>query len=231
MKRTLRYAMLVLFLAGGGCAEDRRDDMELRTFQLERLSSETATALLTPYISDGGTLVARGDLITVRDEPARLDRVAEILARYDGPAQVRVQIYVLEGGDFEGTTTLAFEPTLRELLPYRGYRLLDEAGFGTSEWSRFLRTGGAPFAIHGEVKEVRVEPSGGSATIEVAVEGQAEARLGEVLQSIVNAPFGETVVVASHRGGGQGPTLIVALRADLVENGGGARTVARDSTR
>jgi hypothetical protein len=203
--------------------------MELRTFQLERMTLETAVPLLTPYIRDGGTISGRGSLITVREEPERLDRIAEILARYDRPPQVRVVVYVLEAGAFEGASGLPFETTLRELLPYRGYRLLDDASFSTTQWTTFAREGRSAFTIRGEVKEVRANPTDGSAIIDLAVEGRTEAGRGDHISSTVSAPFGETIVVASHRSGGEGVALIVALRADLMTRGTGAPTAPPDS--
>lgn len=229
MKRTLGYLALGVILTAVAC--DGRDEsgMELRTFELERMNMETAEPLLTPYIREGGTLSGRGNMITVREAPERLDRIAEILARYDRPPRVRVVVYVLEAGDFENASGLPFEPTLRELLPYRGYRLLDDAMFSTTEWSDFSREGGSPFAIEGRVQEVRAHQADGSAVIELAVEGRTEARLGERIRSTVSAPFGETIVVASHRSDGEGPALIVALRVSLTTTAGAALTAAGDS--
>lgn len=218
-KRLLGFGLLVLGLVACG---PREDDMALRTFALQRMNGETALDLLTPYIRDGEMVSGRGSLITVRARPDRLEQIAEVIARYDGPPEsVRVHIYVLEGGDFDGTSGLAAETTLRELLPYRGYRLLDEASFSTLEWSGFSRDGLGPFAIGGELNEVRGDTGTGhqaGVSIDLAVEGRADDRLGEEIRSTVYAPFGETVVVASHRTAGTGPSLIVALRAERAES-------------
>lgn len=213
MNATIRCLGLGLILAALGCQDQDRREMESRTFELERMTLDNARPLLTPYLSDRGNLTARGNVITIREKPDRLDRIAEILARYDRPAQIRVVVYILEAGDFEGSSGLPFESTLRELLPYRGYRLLDDASFNTTEGSEFSLEGGRPFAFQGDVQEVRTHADG-SATIGLAIEGRTQARLGHRLRSTVNAPFGETVVVASHRSNGGGPALIVALRAD-----------------
>lgn len=224
MKHAIRNTVLLALLVVAACSE--RGDMEVRTFQLERMTHEDALPLLTPYIREGGTITGRGGLITVREEPEQLERIAEILARYDGPpAQVRVSVYVLEGGDFEAASGLPFESTLRELLPYRGYRIVDDAVFRATEWSGFVRDGGT-FGIDGNVTEVRSEGGAGSATISLRVEGRTEARLGERISGTVNAPLGETVVVATHRSGGAGPALVVALRADLIDERGATPTAA-----
>lgn len=215
MKTTKGLLALSLLLLGLGACEARRET-ELRTFQLQRMNGEAALALLTPYVREDGTISASGSLITVREQPERLDRIAEVLARYDGaPAQVGVQVYVVEAGDFEGGLAAlpGLEPTLRQLLPYRGYRLLDEATFNVLQWSGFSRDGGGPFAIEGHVSEVRHEGQG-SAVIEITVVGRTEERLGDRLASTLNAPFGEPVVVASHGGSDGRPALIVVLRAD-----------------
>jgi hypothetical protein len=223
-----RLTIAAALAAAALTACDSREDMELRTFALQRMNVDEAVSLVTPYVRQGGTVSGHGQLITVREEPARLDEIAGILARYDGPpAGLRVEVYVLEAGDFDGSSGLPAEATLRELLPYRGYRLLDEASFTTLEWSNFSRQGSTPFAIAGEVRSVDDSGPEPAAAIQVMVEGQTEARRGERIMSTVQAPFGETVVVASHRTAGSGPTLIVALRVQPTT--AAARPAASDS--
>lgn len=220
MRNTFRITLVaaLLIAVAAGCRE--RGDLEVRTFELERMDHESALALLTPYIGEGGTVTGRGGLITVREEPEQLERIAEVLARYDGaPAQVRISVHVLEGGDFEGASGLPFEATLRELLPYGGYRVLDDAEFRATEWSDFTRDGIGSFRIGGSVTDVRVEEPGASATVNLGVEGRTQEHEGKRISGTVNAPLGETVIVATHRSGGAGPALVVALRAELIEGG------------
>lgn len=217
MRNALRNTMLaaLLIVVAAGCRD--QSDTEVRTFRLVRMTHESALPLLTPYVGEGGTITGNGGVITVRAQPEEIERIAEVLARYDGrPAQVRVSVHVLEAGDFEATSNLPFESTLRELLPYEGYRLIDDVEFRATEWSRFSRDGLGTFAIEGEVTEVQTEAPA-SATIHLRVQGRTEERLGEEIRGTVNAPLGETIVVATHRSGGAGPALVVALRADLID--------------
>ena len=217
----MRYAFRVvlasaLIFAAAACGE--RGDLEVRTFALERMTTEEALPLLRPYVGENGTISGHGSLITARAEPEQLERIAEVLARHDGPpAQVRVSVHVLEAGDFDGASGLDFESTLRELLPYRGYRVVDEGDFRATEWSEFTRDGFGPFGIQGRVTEVRTEGPGASARIDLRVAGRIEERFGQEIRGTVNAPLGETVVVATHRSRSEGPALVVALRADLID--------------
>ena len=207
MKKTIVLALAALAVA----ACDSRRGMQVRTYELHRLTTQEASTLLTPYIDEGGYVSGTRHLLTVREKPEKLDSIARILKRYDGPPQaLTLHFQVIEAGDFEGTdpTVARVAAPLREMLRYRGYRLVREvtlpgvAGMPFQQSEQNLR-------ITGKVDEVTPGP-GGSVTLEVEVAAQ-----GATVSAAVSGAPGQTLVLGSaQRQNGTG-ALIVAVRPEL----------------
>ena len=114
-----------------GC---ERDSLEVRTFTLERLDAEEALGLIRPYVYyqdnglEGAISIAEG-LVTVRERPENLDRIAEVLAEYDrARVAVRLHFQLIQANGFDDRdeSIRAVETELRKLLRYDGYRLVGE---------------------------------------------------------------------------------------------------------
>ncbi len=209
--------------ASAGCDPDR--GTETRTYQLEQLQQEEATALVRPYIADG-EVEGAARLITVRESPERLDRIEELLARYDrSPANVTLHFQIIEAnGASEVDPEIAeVEAELRELFRFEGYRLAAEArvrAAGGGPFGQTARGGENAYHLRGEVREVRWTDDGASVHVAVDVlgdPGPGERRPAE-LRTSVNARSGQTVVLGSaQREAGQG-ALIVVMRAEVEES-------------
>ena len=114
-----------------GC---ERDALEVRTFALERLGADDAAALVDPYIYAGregapGMYNFTDRLLTVRELPENLDRIAAVLKEYDrARAAVRLHFQLIQANGFEDRdlSIQAVEVELRKLLRYDGYRLVGE---------------------------------------------------------------------------------------------------------
>src|SRR5687768_4998329 len=100
MKKLLLFALIMTL---GACDKADRRDMELRTFELNRLSNDEALALLTPYIREGGYVSGKNKLITVREKADRIKVIEDVLKKYDGigeAADVVLRVRVIEANGF-----------------------------------------------------------------------------------------------------------------------------------
>jgi hypothetical protein len=207
----IRKMMVLALCCLAVAACDSRRGMQVRTYELHRLTQQQATSLLTPYITEGGMISGQDRLLTVRERPERLDSVAKILRRFDGPPQsVVLHFQVIEAGDFEGTdpNIARVAAPLRETLRYRGYRLLHEITIPTVAGSPFQHVS-QDLRITGQVDQVT--PSGPDASVTLAVEVGTQD--GSVGATVSGAP-GQTLVLGSadRQGGG---ALIAAVRPEL----------------
>jgi len=212
MKMKMKMRSIVLaaaLLALAAC--DRERGMQVRTYELHRLTSQEATSLLTPYVSEGGFISSTSRLVTVREKPAKLDSIARILKRYDGaPQSVTLHFQVIEAGDFDGTdpAIARVAAPLREMLRYRGYRLLREVTVPAVAGEPFAHTGSS-LRIEGQVEQVTPAPDA-SVTLKVSVHADSAT-----VEAAVSGAPGQTLVLGSgDRQGGPG-ALIVAVRPEL----------------
>ncbi|HEX8903487.1 MAG TPA: hypothetical protein VF771_01455 [Longimicrobiaceae bacterium] len=203
MKKMMVFALLVL-----AAACDSRRGMQVRTYELNRLTTQEATSLLTPYIDEGGYITGTRRLLTVREKPEKLDSIARFLKHYDGaPQALTLHFQVIEAGDFEGTdsTVARVAAPLREVLRYRGYRLLREITLPGVEGMPFQQSDGQ-LRIIGKVDEV----ADASVTLEVEVRTDD----GSVSAAVSGAP-GQTLVLGSAQRQNGAGALIVAVRPEL----------------
>jgi hypothetical protein len=206
MKKTIVPALLVL-----AAACDSRRGMQVRTYELHRLTTQEATSLLTPYVDEGGYISGTNRLLTVREKPDKLDSIARILKRFDGaPQTLTLHFQVIEAGDFEGTdsTVARVAAPLREMLRYRGYRLVREVTLPGVNGLPFQQSGG-DLRISGKVDQVTPGPEG-SVTLEVEVTTQDAT----VSAAVSGAP-GQTLVLGSAQRQNGAGALIVAVRPEL----------------
>ncbi|HEX8245353.1 MAG TPA: hypothetical protein VF541_17700 [Longimicrobium sp.] len=207
IRKTIVLAMAALAVA----ACDSRRGMQVRTFELHRLNYKEAETLLTPYIREGGFISGQNRLLSVREKPDQLDSIAAILKRYDGrPQALTLHFQVIEAGDFEGTdpNVARVAAPLREMLRYRGYRLLSEVTLPAVEGRPFEQTGNG-LSIKGSV--VEVTPSGPDAGVTLEVE--VASADGRVSAAVSGAP-GQTLVLGSAQRQGGG-ALIAAVQPEL----------------
>ena len=206
--KTIAAAAALLALA----ACDSKRGMQVRSYELHRMSYKQAETLLTPYIREGGFISGQDRLLSVREKPDRLDSIAAILKRYDGaPQAVTLYFQVIEAGDFDGTDPAAAPVVapLRDVLRYRGYRLLRSVVVPAMEGGDF-QDADAGLRIAGTVE--RVTPSGPDAAVTLKV--QVEADSASVMTGVSGAP-GQTLVIGSARKQGGTGALIVAVRPVL----------------
>ncbi|MGQ0813735.1 MAG: hypothetical protein ACT4O1_04650 [Gemmatimonadota bacterium] len=208
MKRSILVLALLMLAA---C--DKGRNMETRTYQLSRLTTDDALSLLTPYIREDGRLSGRGQLITVREAPDRLTVIEDMLKKYDGLGQavdvvLTMQIIWANGYEERDSAIADIEGTLREMFKFRGYRLAGETRVQAREDSDFAQV--IPgYELRGRVMRIRQEGDQRRLPIEVMLRGEDHTRQ---LVSTVTATIGKPVVLGQSGGGG---AIILVIRPSL----------------
>ena len=101
------------------------DSLEVRTFTLERLEAEAAFGLVDPYVyrdreGKPGTMSISEGLITVRELPENLDRIAEVLEEFDrARAAVRLHFQLIQANGFDDRAVSVTTPDSRKVSPQR----------------------------------------------------------------------------------------------------------------
>lgn len=203
MKRFALFTLLVVALV----ACDKQKGMETRTYELQRLSTDDALALLTPYIRDGGRLSAKGKLVNVTEKPDRLKLIEGVLKQYDGLGEavdiaLDVQVIQADGYESADSSIADIEGTLRQMFKYRGYKLLGSTHIQTREGEDFYQSTPA-FSIRGDLQRVR--PNNNEKRVPISVFLQVDKT---VMESTVTATLGKPIVVGQSTNAG-GATILV----------------------
>jgi len=213
----MRPTALILLTALAACSRDR--NQEARTFELRHMRPEDAADMIRPYAGrDGQIVITRAGVLTVRETPANLERIAQVLAEHDQPpANIRLVFQVIRanGAGPRDSSIAAVETELRRLFRFAGYRLVAEGmtTVGPDAPCRVRMDGqGGPYHIVGEVGQITVVGDSGAAHIRFALEGP---RGGNILQSELTLGLGRTVVLGGQLGTEPG-AVILAVRTERV---------------
>lgn len=209
----------VVALALAGCA--RSPELDTQTFQLEHLEGGAAVEIIDPYVYGDrpgapGTLSYQGYVLTVRETPDNLEKIARVLEQFDRPTpsiQLKFQIIEADGATGSDSAIAEVEAELRKLFQFRGYRLLAEAYAGGVEGSavtQTVRTGSDSFIIEARIRRVRVTDTSGTVELSVGLHSGSGG-----LESTVNVPVGKTVVLGNAQLDPKRGPLILAVRPDL----------------
>ncbi|MDX1578269.1 MAG: hypothetical protein R3266_07280 [Gemmatimonadota bacterium] len=205
---------------------DAGAELETRTFELQYLAPEEAAEMVTPYVYPDrpgapGVVTHFSSGITIRETPEALDRIGEVLERYDrAKPGVRLYFQLIEADGFTGTDERIADVrgALEQLFRFEGYRLLAEGHMammeGTSSDQNLLGTGGRAFELGARVNEVRGSGDAGSVGVTVILQPLEGSRRGYINTSLV-VPVGETVVLGSSQSQDQ-RTLILTVRPEFV---------------
>jgi type II secretory pathway component GspD/PulD (secretin) len=212
-------------LAVGLLSCTRSPSLDTRTFELQYLEGGTAAQMIEPYVygdrpeGNRGMISLAGNLITVRETPDNLDKIARVLEQYDKPspmAQLRFKIIEADGAAQTDSAIADVESALRSLFRFRGYRLLAEAVLGGLEGSEVQQEaagGDRRFGIRAHIQDIR--GVGDSSTVRMEV-GMWDITGRPLLETTVSVRTGQTVVLGSTQSRSSGPTLILAVQAELV---------------
>ncbi len=154
---------LLLLWAAARAADARQapapgaaEPLVTESFALRHQSVAEAAGLVYPLLSERGTVEVRprADSLVIRDVRATVDRILELLADFDQPAQalaleIRVVSAQPRSGSEEAPSGLPEElvKRLRELLRYESYRLVAEAELATAEGREVRRALGGGYLV------------------------------------------------------------------------------------
>ena len=215
----MKIAALITAFVGALFVGCEGDSLEVRTFTLERLDGDEAFGLVDPYVyrdreTNPGTMSLSEGLITVRELPENLDRIAEVLEEFDRPrAAVRLHFQLIQANGFDDPdeSIQAVEAELRKLLRYEGYRLVGETvlqvreGGGGQQGLQGILEGVSPersqFNLNAFVGMVATGEQGSTVELEVGLDDFRT----NILNTSVNAADGQSLVLgttSSLTGGG-----------------------------
>jgi len=198
--------------------------LETRTFELRHIDGGTAETILSPYVyadrpGASGSLSVTRTVVTVRETPDNLERIARVLAQFDRPqpgVRLRFRIIEADGVATRDTSIADVESALRSLFRFRGYRLATEAvltGAQGAEALQPLSGAGARYLLATRIHRIG---SGDSATVDLWV------RLDRVgagrFETEVRLPVGKTAVLGSAQADPKQPTTILTVRPELLVN-------------
>ena len=224
-------AMVALVLLGGWTIArsftrgDEYGDLEVRTFQLEYLEPEAAHRIIDPYVfGDRGGMVSRGNqtgTLTVRETPEMLDRIGEVLKRYDlvdPSVNLHFRLVEANGGvaSDDARVEEIVEALPQDVFKFQNYRLIGETVMTGIEWSGLAQgvaAGGERYHIEASIGEIRETEGGGSVKLEVSLLSE---EYGPIFRTAVNAQIGQLVVLGSAQPDPDRGALILAVRVDLV---------------
>jgi type II secretory pathway component GspD/PulD (secretin) len=212
-------------LVGGLAACTSGPSLDTRTFELQYLDPDAAADMIHPYVysdrpqGDRGMISLAGNLITVRETPDNLDKIARVLEQYDIPspmAQLHFKIIEADGAIQTDSAIADVETALRRLFSFRGYRLLAQAVLGGLEGSQVGQQvvgGDQEFLIRAHIQDIRGTGDSGTVRLEVMLMPEDERA---VFETTVSIGTGQTVVLGSTQPRSSGRTLILAVAAELV---------------
>jgi len=224
-------AMVALLLMGGWVVarflvhDSEYGELDVRTYQLEYLETEAAHRIIDPYVfGDRGGMVSRDEqtrTLTVRETPEMLDRIGEVLQRYDmAEPSVNLHFRLVEANGGVTTDDARVEEIV-EALPqnvfrFQNYRLIGETVMTGIEWSGLAQgvsAAGERYHIEAAIGEIRETEDGGTVKLEVSL---LSDQYGHVFRTAVNARTGQLVVLGSAQPDPDRGALILAVRVDLV---------------
>jgi len=228
MGTAARWVMVVTAVAAWACGSAPR--LETRTFELRHLDGGMASGIIAPYVySDRpdapGRISVVANVITVRETADNLDRIARVLAQFDrSQPSVRLTFKIIEadGATVRDTAIADVEAVLRRMFRFTGYRLMTDAvvtGVAGTDAKQTLSGPGAQYLL--ETRVHRLSGSGDSTMVEIRVRfvGSRTGSPGHAqFETDVQLPVGKTAVLGSVRADARQPTLILAVRPQLLEN-------------
>jgi type II secretory pathway component GspD/PulD (secretin) len=221
MRLTFPASALLLLL---GCTACRADDpLVPRTIPLRQLPPSEALRLASTYVRGEGSSLEITEVpraLTVRAPSAELHEVERILQQYDRPQpDVTLHFQVIEADGFTTSDSAIadVENALRGLFRFGGYRLAAEALLRSSPQSdiaqQMIGRDGTGYSLTGRVREVTVGEDGRSAAsmdLKLWIESSTV-----VLETSVNVPSGQTVVLGTSRPRADRPALILVVKPEV----------------
>ncbi|MCR4439105.1 MAG: carboxypeptidase regulatory-like domain-containing protein [bacterium] len=204
-----------------------KGSMVARTFDLRYKNPVELANLIKPFLSENGEVIPGQTMrvLTVRDTPEVLDKVASLLARYDvQPKQVRLDLHLfLADGRGERKTEIPADiaPVVKKLSALFRYSHYSLLGTGTATVYSgelcLLQVGVSEhrFASCSIERVEYLEADGGAVRLE-------KLHLNTPIPGVnfgtsLNLPLGEFVVVGRASSKGPEEAVVAVMKAELVK--------------
>jgi hypothetical protein len=228
-KRIGVWELFFLVAVFAGCA--RTAELDTRTFELQSMPVEDALMIIEPYVYGDrpgapGTASAMRGLLTVRETPDNLEKIARVLSEFDVSSknvQLHVQLISANGARTADPAIADVEAELRRLFRFEGYALVAE-GVLTGLEGRQVQQ--AMFDQRGQQADPNLQRYFVAAYLGNVVESgnppaltlesiQLQSGRGEMLfDASVTVGIGHTVVLGTMQLPGN-RALILTVRAEL----------------
>jgi hypothetical protein len=196
--------------------------LETRTFELRHIDGGTAENILSLYVyadrpDAPGRISMVRNVITVRETPDNLNRIARVLAQFDRPqrgVRLRFRIIEADGVAVRDTSIADVERALRELFRFRGYRLVTEAVLTVAQGAEARQPLSGPGARYELETRIHRIGAGDSATVDLWV--RLDQSGAGRFETEVRLPVGKTAVLGSAQSDPKQPTAILTVQPELL---------------
>lgn len=218
--RFVLAAVLAAAVLAFGC--NRGPTLETRTFELHYVRGAVAKQIILPYVftdraNAPGMVSAADKVVTVRETPDNLDKIARVLAQIDKPApSVRLHFQLIEADGTAPTDPRIadVETQLKKLFRFAGYRLIGEAYAagtpGSGVQQDVAGTGGLYF-IQAGIEDV--SGTGDSGIVHLTVQLRQRGATG--IRAAVDARNGQTVVLGNAPMGTSTKTVVLTVKPEI----------------
>ena len=132
-----KSAVLAMFLTACGSGVT----LETRTFRLQSLDDDDARIVTEPYVfvdrpNAPGAATAIQGVLTVRETPDNLDKIARVLEEFDSPRQsltLHFQVILANGQTTLDSSIAEVVAELQNLFRFQGYQLIAEGSIAGLE--------------------------------------------------------------------------------------------------
>jgi hypothetical protein len=225
MIRKIGMMFVCLTLLGlQGCSASETGNqagLDVETYTLEYLMPEAAARIIEPYVfgNRGGMVSIAPEIgtITVRESREMLDRIQEVLERYDQPEpSVKLSFRLIEAREKSGETDPNLEDIVSSLptdiLRFQSYRQVSKAQIMGIEFSDVSQLLAENLHVRCRIGEIRRSEDSGTVRLEVALMGDRVA-----FETAVNARTGQLLILGTAGPPQEDSALILALEVELVE--------------
>lgn len=223
MKRNMLGTLMLAAAAQWSCQGPGSEALDVRTFELEHIEPQAAVRIIDPYVFGGrGGSVSFDEerrILTVRETPAMLSRIAEVLEQYDSATpSVALHFRIIEADGAGGSDPAIadLEETLREVFRFEGYRLAAETLVRGDAWEEIRQNvhgAGQGYFIEARIREINSTGEGGTVGLDVSL----STRRGPALETGVTVQVGQTMVLGTAQPDPERGALILTVRAEFDE--------------
>lgn len=232
-KRIAVWKSIVLVVVLAACS--RTAELDTRTFELQSITVGEALAFIEPYVfgdrpNAPGTASAMRRLLTVRETPDNLDKIARVLSEYDVPGrnvQLHIQLISADGARTVDPAIAELEAELRRLFRFDGYELVAEGRLtgleGTNVQQVMFDQRGARadpqferFLMAASIGDVVASGVSGDSAVVTLPGIQLEAYGDVLFTASIALGIGHTVMLGTMQLSGN-RALILAVRAEIVD--------------